>query len=85
MPPHVFAVDGARLRYGRFVEGEHQPDLRPYTTQDVEDSPQWSDDILDDPDRIAEFAAAVARRSMVPGPPVAQITICRPIDLTQTG
>jgi len=30
MPPHVFAVDGARLRYGRFVEGEQSWSMSAY-------------------------------------------------------
>jgi len=30
MPPHVFAVDGARLRYGHFVEGEQSWSMSAY-------------------------------------------------------
>lgn len=30
MPPHVFALDGARLRYGRFVEGEQSWSMSAY-------------------------------------------------------
>lgn len=63
------------------VSGEHQPDLQPRRTQDLEPVPPWSDEIANDPDEIERYATAVARRSMVPGPPVADITICRPIDL----
>ncbi len=67
------------------VEAEHQPDLQPFATQEVDEMPTWSDEMQNDPARIAEFASAVARRSMVPGPPVAQISICRPIDLAEPG
>lgn len=65
--------------------GAHQPNLQLISTQDVEPMPPWADEMADDPNQIAVHATAVARRVMVPGPPVAEITICRPIDLSDPG
>ncbi|HYN31191.1 MAG TPA: hypothetical protein VES40_01085 [Ilumatobacteraceae bacterium] len=66
------------------VTGEQQPDLQVLKTQDIDELPPWSEEIENDPDQIASYARSIARRSMVPGPPVAHVIICRPIDLTES-
>lgn len=64
------------------VAGDQQPDLQAGTTQDVEEMSPWSDEIENDPEQMVSYARSIARRLTVPGPPVARVTICRPLDLT---